>query len=110
MGSFGNATAKIITTSTSGLAKIISSLGGLGTIILWSLVFLVYLYLFMMRIPNPTIPFLFPPRIPNPDNPTSDTQVVSTDSLPPLPPCQPHHIYFLVYFFIYLVIIVIMYK
>ena len=61
VGSIGNATAKIFTTSTLGLAKIISSLGGLGTIILWALVVLVYLYLFMMRIPNPPPP---PPPLP----------------------------------------------
>lgn len=42
--SIGNATSSVIKSSTSGIAQIVSSLGGLSTIILWALVILLYLY------------------------------------------------------------------
>ena len=46
VGSIGNATSKLISSTTTGVAKVISSLGGVGNIILWALVILLYLFLF----------------------------------------------------------------
>ena len=78
VGSIGNATTNVIRSTSSGIAKIISSIGGLSTVILWALVILLYIYIFMMRLPGPPLPFLFPPRPETPPPP-----------LPPYPTNRP---------------------
>jgi len=51
VGSIGNATSKIIDSTSTGAAKVVSSLGGIGNIILWLLVIVLYIYVFIRYFP-----------------------------------------------------------
>ena len=52
VGTLTNATTQVITSTTSGIAKILSSFGGLGGFLLWILVILLYLFIFSQYIPS----------------------------------------------------------
>ena len=91
VGSIGNATANVITTTSTALTRLLSSMGGISGLLLWALVALLYLYLFLMQMQNPPLPFLFPPRTENPPTPISRT--VPVPDTPPVPKRQrkPKH-------------------
>ena len=89
--SITNATTSVIDSTTSGLSKIISSLGGLGNIILWTLVIVIYLFLFSQNFPFSK--FRRPRQTLQPVPPTpfpsiQDT-LVSAEIPPILPPRCP---------------------
>ena len=63
VGSIGNATSQVVTSTTTGFAKMLDAIGGLPSFILWIIVLLIIIYLTITGIPGLNLS-LSPPKTP----------------------------------------------